>query len=185
MCIQHLKEDVMPIEKAVSVDWESILAGFSRGKTVAKYSTGQRIFDQGQPAEAMYFIRNGSVKLSVVDHQCKETILETISKGGFFGEGCLADQPLRLSTASAITDCRLIRVEKVLMMQLFHENHEISELFVPCLILRKIQYNANLMDRLLSEQTQARFLLLLAQLSMDSPAQMSITAGSGIGFDLN
>ena len=175
----------MPIEKAVPVDWESILAGFSRGKTVAKYSTGQRIFDQGQPAEAMYFIRNGSVKLSVLDQQCKETILETISEGGFFGEGCLVDQRLRLSTASAITDCGLIRVEKVLMMELFHENHEISELFVPCLILRKIQYNANLMDLLLSEQPQARFLLLLAQLSMDSPAQMSITAGSGIGFYLN
>jgi CRP-like cAMP-binding protein len=163
----------MPINKTVAVDWESLLAGLSHGKTVAKYSTGQRIFEQGQPAEALYFIRNGRVKLSVLDQQCKETVLATISVGGFFGEGCLADQPLRLSTASAITDCSLIRIEKLLMMQLFHENHEISELFVPHLITRNTQYKANLVDRLLSEQPEARFLLLLAQLGKDSRFELA------------
>jgi CRP/FNR family transcriptional regulator, cyclic AMP receptor protein len=175
----------MPIEKTVPVDWESLLAGLSHEKAVAEYSTGQRIFEQGQPADVMYFIRNGSVKLSVIDQQCKETILETISVGGFFGEGCLADQLLRLSTASAITDCSLIRVEKFLMMQLFHENHKILELFVPYLISRKIRYKANLIDRLLSEQPQARFLLLLAQLSMDSLTQMFGTTGSQISSYMN
>ncbi len=164
------------------VDWESLFAGIYLGKTAAKYSTDQRIFDRGQPADAMYFIRKGSVKLSVLDQQCKETILETISVGGFFGEGCLIDQPLRLSTASAITDCSLIRVEKSLMMQLLHENREISKLFIVHLISRTIQYKANLVELLLSEQPQARFLLLLAQLGMDSPAQMLNTVGSGIGF---
>ena len=175
----------MPIDKTVPVDWEPLLAGLSHGKTVAKYSTGQHIFDQGQPAEAIYFIRNGSVKLSILDQQCKETILTTVSVGGFFGEGCLADQPLRLSTASAITDCSLIRIEKLSMMQLLHENHEILELFVPCLISRKIQYKANLADQLLGEQPQARFLLLLAQLGMDSLTQMFGTTGSQISSYMN
>jgi CRP-like cAMP-binding protein len=76
----------MPIDKTVPVDWESLLAVLSHRKSVAKYSTGQRIFDQGQPAEAIYFIRNGSVKLSVFDQQCKETILVTMSVGGFFSD---------------------------------------------------------------------------------------------------
>jgi CRP/FNR family transcriptional regulator, cyclic AMP receptor protein len=175
----------MPIEKTVPVDWESMLAGLPHGKTVAKYNTGQHIFDQGQPAEAIYFIRNGRVKLSVLDQQCKETILTTVSVGGFFGEGCLADRPLRLSTASAITDCSLIQIEKLLMMQLFHENHEILELFTANLISRNLQYKANLADRLFSEQPHARFLLLFAQLSMDSPTHMSGTTGSQISSCLN
>ena len=188
----------MPIEKTVPVDWESLLAELSHGKTVAEYNAGQHIFDQGQPAEAIYFIRNGRVKLSVLDQQCKETILITISVGGFFGEGSLADQPMRLSTASAITDCSLIRIEKLMMMQVFHENHEISELFVTCLISRNIRYKANLVNRLLSEQPQARFLLLLARLgkdsrfdpafpgvSQDSLAQMFATTGSRIRHCMN
>ena len=158
----------MSTNKTMRVDWESLLAGLSRGKTVAEYSTGQRIFDRGQPADTLYFVRNGRVKLSVLDQQCKETILATISAGEFFGEGCLADQPLRLSTASTITDCSLIRIEKLPMMRVLHENHEISELFIAYLLSRNFQYKANLADQLLSEQPEARFLLLLAQLAKDS-----------------
>ncbi len=158
----------MPTNKTVPVDWDSLLAGFSCGKTVVEYSAGQRIFDQGQPADTLYFVRNGRVKLSVFDQQCEETILATMSVGGFFGEGCLADQPLRLSTASAITDCSLIRIEKLLMMRILHENHEISELFVADMISRNIQYETNLVGGLLSEQPETLFLLLLTQLAKDS-----------------
>jgi CRP/FNR family transcriptional regulator, cyclic AMP receptor protein len=160
----------MPISKSAPVDWESLLAGLSRGKTIVEYSTDQHIFDQGQPADSLFFVRNGRVKLSVLAQQRKETILATMSAGEFFGEGCLADQPLRLSTASTITDCSLIRIEKLLMMRALHENHQISELFIAYLLLRNIQYKANLVDLLfnLSEQPLARFLLLLAQLDKDS-----------------
>ena len=175
----------MPTDKTVTVDWESLLAGLSHGKSVAKYRTGQRIFDQGQPAEAIYFIRNGTVKLSVSDQQGKESILATMGRGGFFGEGCLTDQPLRLSAASAITNCSLIRIEKLLMMQLFHKNQEISEVFVTSLISRNIQYEANLVDRLFSEQPQARFLLLLAQLGKDSLSQLFGATGLQTGPCLN
>jgi CRP/FNR family transcriptional regulator, cyclic AMP receptor protein len=180
----------MPIDIIVPVDWESQVDGLSPGKTVAEYSTGQRIFDQGQPAEAIYFIRNGIVKLSVIDRRWKEIILETISVGGFFGEGCLTGQPLQLSTASAITDCSLIRIEKLLMIQLLLDHHEISKLFIKYLV-SQIQYKASIVDRLFREQPQARFLLLLVQLGKDSrfepafpgarqnsPAQMSGTTGS-------
>jgi CRP/FNR family transcriptional regulator, cyclic AMP receptor protein len=175
----------MPKDKTAPVDWESLLVGLSHGKTIARYGTGQRIFNQGEPAEAIYFIRNGGVKLSVIDRQYKESTLSTMNAGDFFGEGCLADQQLRLSAASAITDCSLIRIEKLIMMQLFHENHEISELFVGCMLSRNIQYEAKLADQLLSEQPQARFLLLLAQLGRDILAQMPGTNGSGISPCMN
>jgi CRP/FNR family transcriptional regulator, cyclic AMP receptor protein len=158
----------MPIDKGVPVDWESLLSGLSCGKTVAEYSTGQRIFDQGQPADTLYFVRNGRVKLSVLGQQCKQTILATISAGEFFGEGCLADQPLRLSTASTITDCSLIRIKKLPMMRILHKNHEISELFIAYLLSRNFHYKATLVNQLFSDQPEARFLLLLAQLAKDS-----------------
>jgi len=140
----------MPTNKTVPVDWESLLAGLSCGNAVVEYSTGQPIFDQGQPADTLYFVRNGRVKLSVLDQQRKETILTTMSVGEFFGEGCLADQRSRLLTGSAISDCSLIRIEKLPMMQLLHENHGILELFVAYLLLRNIQYKANLVDQLLA-----------------------------------
>jgi CRP/FNR family transcriptional regulator, cyclic AMP receptor protein len=160
----------MPIDKGKPVDWEWLLAGLSRGKTVAEYSAGQRIFDQGQPADSLFFVRNGRVKLSVLAQQCKETILATVSTGEFFGEGCLADQPSRMSTASTITDCSLIQIEKSLMIQVLHENHEISELFIAFMLSRNLQYKASLVDRLfnLSEKPLARLLLSLAQFGKDS-----------------
>ena len=190
----------MPIDKSASVDWESLLSGLSNGKTVAEYSAGRRIFDQGQPADSLFFVRNGRVKLSVLAQQRKETILATVNAREFFGEGCLADQPLRLSTASTITDCSLIRIEKLLMRRVLHENNEISELFVAYLLSRNIQYEANLVDRLfnLSEQPLPQLLLLLAQLgkgsrfeavlpggSQDSLAQMFGTTWSRISHCMN
>lgn len=175
----------MRIDKTVNVDWESLLVGLSQGKTVVQYSAGQRIFDQGQSAEAIYFIQNGGVKLSVLDQQCKETILATMSVGGFFGEGCLADQPLRLSTASAITKCSLIRIEKSPMMQFLHENHEFSKLFATNLISRNLQYKANLVDLFLSEQQQSRFLMVLTQLHTDGLSQMFDTTGLRISRCMN
>lgn len=174
----------MPIDKSVPVDWESLLAGLSCGKTIVEYSTGQRIFDRGQPADALYFVRSGRVKLSVLAQQREETIFATMSAGEFFGEGCLADQPLRLSTASTIADCTLIRIEKLPMMRVLHENHKISELFIAYLLSRNFQYKANLADRILdmNEQPQARFLLLLAQLGKDSGFELLLPGVSHSGM---
>jgi CRP/FNR family cyclic AMP-dependent transcriptional regulator len=189
----------MPKDKSASVDWEALLAGISRGKT-EEYSANQRIFDQGQPADSVFCIRKGSVKLSVISQQGKEAIVATISAGEFLGEGCLASQPLRMSTATTVTDCSLIRIEKSLMMRLLHENHEISELFAAHLLSRNVRYERDLVDQLFnsSEKRLARILLLLAHfgkegrsepvlpgVSQDSLAQMVGTTRSRVSHFMN
>ena len=129
----------MPSKKSPPVDWEASLAGISRGKTIAEYGPERRIFDQGQPADCIFYLRQGKVNLSVVSQQGKEAIVATLSAGEFLGEGCLADQPLRMATATTVTDCNLFRIKKLLMLRMLHEKHEISELFVAHLLSRNIR----------------------------------------------
>ena len=163
----------MPTRKSEPVDWESMLAGITRGKTVVEYGTGRRIFDQGQPAESIFYIRKGKVKLSVISKQGKEAIVATLSAGEFLGEGCLTGQPLRMSTATTVTDCSLFRIGKLLMLSMLHEKHALSELFVAHLLLRNIRYEADLVDQLFnsSEKRLARILLLLAHFGKESRAE--------------
>ncbi len=160
--------------KSAPVDWEALLAGLSRGKTVAEYSADRRIFDQGQPADCIFYLRKGKVKLSVISQHGKEAIVATLSAGDFLGEGCLAGQPLRMSTATTVTDCSLFRIEKLLMLRMLHERHEISELFVAHLLSRNIRYEADLVDQLFnsSEKRLARILLLLAHFGKESRAEL-------------
>jgi CRP/FNR family transcriptional regulator, cyclic AMP receptor protein len=166
-------EVIMPKKKRSPVDWEAQLAGLSRGKTVAEYSTDRRIFDQGQPADSIFYLRHGKVKLSVISKMGKEAIVATLNAGEFLGEGCLAGQPLRMSTATAVTACNLFRIEKSLMLSLLHDKHEISELFVAHLLSRNIRYEADLVDQLFnsSEKRLARILLLLAHFGKESRAE--------------
>jgi CRP-like cAMP-binding protein len=163
----------MPGKKNAPVDWEAQLAGLSRGKTVAEYSADRRIFDQGQPADSIFYLRQGKVKLSVISAQGKEAIVATLSAGEFLGEGCLAGQPLRMATAITITDCNLFRIEKSVMLCMLHEKHAISELFVAHLLSRNIRYEADLVDQLFnsSEKRLARILLLLAHFGKESRAE--------------
>ena len=160
----------MPRKKSASVDWEALLAGISRGKTAAEYSVNRRIFDQGQPADSIFYLRQGKVQLSVISQQGKEAIVATLSAGEFLGEGCLAGQPLRMATATTVTDCNLFRIEKLLMVRMIHEKQEISELFVAHLLSRNIRYEADLVDQLFnsSEKRLARILLLLAHFGKES-----------------
>jgi CRP/FNR family transcriptional regulator, cyclic AMP receptor protein len=164
----------MPKKKSVPVDWEALLADLSRGKTTAEHSAGRRIFDQGQPADSIFYLRQGKAKLSVISQQGKEAIVATLSAGDFLGEGCLAGQPLRMSTATAVTDCSLIRIEKSLMLRMLHEKHEISELFVAHLLSRNVRFEADLVDQLFnsSEKRLARILLLLAHFGKESRAEL-------------
>jgi CRP/FNR family transcriptional regulator, cyclic AMP receptor protein len=164
----------MPSKKSAPVDWEALLAELSRGKTVAEYSADRRIFDQGQPADSIFYVRKGKVKLSVISQQGKEAIIATLSAGEFLGEGCLAGQPLRMSTATTVTDCSLFRIEKLLMLRMLHEKREISELFVAHLLSRNIRYEADLVDQLFSssEKRLARILLLLAHFGKESRAEL-------------
>ena len=163
----------MPGKNSAIVDWEALLAGMARGKTAGEYGVNRRIFEQGQPADSIYYVRQGKVKLSVLSAQGREAIIAVLSAGDFLGEGCLAGQPLRISTATAVSDCSLFRIEMVQMTILLHEKHEIAELFVAHLLSRNIRFEADLVDQLFnsSERRLARVLLLLSHFGKESRAE--------------
>src|SRR6188472_4533487 len=100
---------------APSANWDALLAGISRGKTVSEFQAQHAIFMQGQAADAVYFVRTGKVRLSVTSADGKEAIVATLGAGEFFGEACLAGQLLRITTATAASDCTLIKVERAAM----------------------------------------------------------------------
>jgi CRP/FNR family transcriptional regulator, cyclic AMP receptor protein len=164
----------MAIKKIEPVDWEDWLSGLNRRKTVVEYGADRRIFDQGQPADSIFYIRKGKVRLSVISQQGKEAIVATLSTGDFLGEGCLAGQPLRMATATTVSDCNLFRIEKLLMQRVLHEKHAISEFFVAHLLSRNARYEADLVDQLFnsSEKRLARILLLLAHFGKESRAEL-------------
>jgi CRP-like cAMP-binding protein len=159
--------------KAQPIDWAAFLAGISRGKSVLEYGANRTIFVQGDVADSVWFLQHGEVKLSVTSQQGKEAIVSVLSDNEFFGEGCLAGQPLRISTANAVTDCTLYRIEKPLMVRLLHEQHGISELFVTHLLTRNTRFEEDLVDQLFnsSEKRLARILLLLAHFGKESRSE--------------
>ena len=163
----------MADQKGQPVDWESFLAGIARGKAVIEYGANRNIFRQGQSADSLFFLRRGKVKLAVTSKDGKEAIVALLDTGEFFGEGCLAGQQLRMATATAVTDCTLLRIERQLITRLLHEQHQISELFVAHLLSRNIRYEADLVDQLFnsSEKRLARILLLLAHFGKESRAE--------------
>jgi CRP/FNR family cyclic AMP-dependent transcriptional regulator len=157
-------------EKTQPVNWAAFLGGISRGKTVLEYGANRTIFVQGDPADSVYYLREGKVKLAVTSQQGKEAIVTVLGDNEFFGEGCLAGQPLRIATAIAVTDCTLYRIERSLMVRLLHEQHGISELFITHLLSRNIRFEGDLVDQLFnsSEKRLARILLLLAHFGKES-----------------
>ena len=169
-------EVVMLDKKGKPVNWEAILTGVFRGKTVIEYGTNRNIFRQGQPADSLFYIRRGKVKLTVTSRQGKEAIVAILDSGEFFGEGCLAGQLARMATAVAITECTLDKLEKSLMARMLHEQHDVSELFVNHLLSRNIRYEADLVDQLFnsSEKRLARILLLLAHFGKESRVEMVV-----------
>ena len=163
----------MVAKKEQPVDWEALLNGIFRGKTVIECGEGRNVFRQGQPADSLFYLRRGKVKLTVISPQGKEAIVAILGAGEFFGEGCLAGQPLRMATAVAMTDCTLDKIDKSLMARMLHEHHDISELFVKHLLSRNIRYEADLVDQLFnsSEKRLARILLLLSHFGKESKAE--------------
>lgn len=155
------------------VDWEALLAEVSKGKQFIEYGANRNIFRQGQAADSLFYLRRGKVKLSVISKTGKEAIVAVLDGGDFFGEGCLAGQPLRMATATTVTDCGLLRIERLLMSRLLHQRHEISEVFVAHLLSRNIRYEADLVDHLFnsSEKRLARILLLLSHFGKESRAE--------------
>ncbi len=143
---------------------KSFLARVSEGKSVAAYWRMQAIFRQGDPADAVFYVQKGRVKLTVVSKQGKEAIVALLGADEFFGEGCLAGQPLRVSTATADEDTTILRLRKKAMVRLLHTDPTFSELFTAHLLSRNIRFEEDLVDQLFnsSEKRLARILLLLA-----------------------
>lgn len=162
----------MAPKKSQTFDWDPLLSGISKARAV-EYGADRKVFWEGDPADSVFFLRKGRVKLTVTSQQGKEAIVAVLDGGNFFGEGCLAGQPLRMSTATAITDCSLIRLEKSLMIRLLREQHAISEMFVTHLLSRNIRYEADLVDQLFnsSEKRLARILLLLSHFGKESKSE--------------
>ena len=160
-------------EKAQGVDREALLAGISRGKTVLEYGANRIIYRQGDPADSVFYVRRGKVQHAVTSKQGKEAIVALLGAGDFFGEGCLSGQPLRIATATAMTDCSLARIEKAVMVRMLHEKHDISELFVTHLLSRSLRYEEDLIDQLFnsSEKRLARSLLLLANFGKEGRSE--------------
>jgi CRP/FNR family cyclic AMP-dependent transcriptional regulator len=136
---------------------------------VAPYRRKQVIFSQGDPADAVFYIQKGRVKLTVVSQQGKEAIVALLGPHEFFGEGCLAGQPLRMSTATATEESAVLRLPKRAMMRLLHADQRFSELFTTYLLSRNIRFEEDLIDHLFnsSEKRLARVLLLLAHFGKD------------------
>jgi CRP/FNR family cyclic AMP-dependent transcriptional regulator len=163
----------MALKKDRMVDWEHFLNGVFRGKTIMECGLDRLVFRQGQPADSLFYLRRGKIKLTVISPEGKEAIIAILSAGEFFGEGCLAGQTLRMATAVAMTDCTLDKIEKTLMTRMLHEHQEMAELFVKHLLTRNIRYEADLVDQLFnsSEKRLARILLLLSHFGKESKAE--------------
>jgi len=164
----------MANKKSQSVDWESLFSGIFRGKTLLECGIDHEIFQQGQPADSLYYIREGKIKISVLSQQGKEAIVAILDSGEFFGEGCLAGQPLRMATAVALSKCTLDKIDKQLMARMLHDKHDVAEVFVKHLLSRNIRYEADLVDQLFnsSEKRLARILLLLAHFGKESRTEI-------------
>src|ERR1700676_886976 len=181
-------------------DPNTFLATIGRGRTVIAFPERRTIFTQGEAADTVFYIQEGKVRLTVVSERGKEATLGILSNGEFFGEGGLAGQPLRMGSATAMTDCELLRIDKKAMILALHREHTFSDLFVAYLLARNIRYEEDLVDQLFnsSEKRLARILLLLAhfgkegvpeavipKISQETLADMIGTTRSRVSFFMN
>ena len=159
-------------------DWAAVLTRISKGRTVLEYGERDAIFMQGQTADSLYFLLRGKVRLTVATQEGKEAIVATLGAGEFFGEGCLAGQPLRMATATSVGASTLTRVEKPMMVRMLREEPELTEMFVTHLVTRIIRYEADFIDQMFnsSEKRLARMLLLLSHFGKDSKSE-TVVAG--------
>ena len=187
-------------KKVDDFDPKKFLASIGEGRTEVAFLRKETIFKQGDDADAVFYVQEGKVSLTVVSKNGKEATLGILSQGEFFGEGSLAGQRLRMGSASAMTDCEILRIDKKAMMLALHREHTFSDLFVAYLLARNIRYEEDLVDQLFnsSEKRLARLLLLLAQfgkegapasaipkMSQETLAEMIGTTRSRVSFFMN
>jgi CRP/FNR family cyclic AMP-dependent transcriptional regulator len=168
--------------------------------TVIDYGRGDTIFAQGDHGDSVMYVENGGVKLSVISETGREAVVALLSQGDFFGEGCLAGQPIRKGSATALTGSTILSIEKRRMLSLLHEQSAFSDRFIAHMLARNIRIEEDLIDQLFSsgEKRLARALLLLAgygkqdtpqrvvtNVSEEALAEMSGTTASRVSFFMN
>lgn len=181
-------------------DPKAFLSKIGNGRSIAKYGPAQVVFSQGDLAESVFYIEEGKVKLTVVSEQGKEAVVAVLGKGEFCGEGCLASQQRRIASATAMTDCEIMQIDKAAIMRVLHDEPAFSELFISHILDRSIRIEADLIDQLFnsSEKRLARALLLLAnfgkegkpepilaRISQETLAEMIGTTRSRVSFFMN
>src|ERR1700732_4636190 len=134
----------MSVKKKRDFDPKTFLATIGEGRKIVPFQKKQTVFAQGNPADAVFYIQKGKVKLTVVSSDGKEATIGILSDGDFLGEGCLAGQPLRMASATAMTDCQLMRIAREAMVLALHRGHTLSDMFVAYLLGRNIRYEEDL-----------------------------------------
>jgi CRP-like cAMP-binding protein len=193
-------KQIRPVTRKPDFNPHVFLSTIGKGRDMLSFQKKNRIFAQGEPTDGLFFIQEGKVRLSVVSEAGKEATLGTLSEGDFFGEGGLAGQLHRMSSAVAMTDCVLLHVERKAMMLAMSREPKLSAMFVKYLLKRNIRYQDDLVDQLFnsSEKRLARVLLLMAQfgkegvsemlvprLSQETLAEMVGTTRSRVSFFMN
>ena len=191
----------MSPSKTRPFDPKSFLAQSGLGRTVLQYRKKQAIFVQGDPADAVFYIQKGRAKLTVLSKQGKEATIAVLGVEDFLGEGCItSDQPHRMASAVALTECSVLRIEKAAMLNVLHREHAFSDLFVAYLVTRNSRIQEDLVDQLFNsaEKRLARTLLLLArfgkegrsevvlpEISQETLAEMVGTTRARVNFFMN
>jgi CRP/FNR family transcriptional regulator, cyclic AMP receptor protein len=190
----------MAIKRRPSFDPKSFLAKVGEGRSIGKYRKDQVLFSQGEPADAVFYIQKGKVKVTVVSEQGREAVVAILGPDEFFGEGCLAGQARRIANVAAMTDAVIMRLEKAAVVRVIHQEPAFSEMFIAHLLARAIRVEADLVDQLFnsSEKRLARMLLLLAnfgkegnpepmiaKISQETLAEMIGTTRSRVSFFMN
>ena len=191
---------VAAAKKLIRFNAKTFLSTIDGGRKIRAFSKKQVVFAQGDPSDSVCYIREGKIRLTVVSMTGKEATIGILNKGDFFGEGCLTRQLFRLCSATAMTDCSVMRIEKKSMLEVLHREHALSDMFVAYLLARNIRYEADLVDQLFnsSEKRLARILLLLAQfgkegkpetvipkMSQETLAEMVGTTRGRVNFFMN
>jgi len=187
-------------DNSVLFDPAVYLTTVDRGRSMSEYRVGQVIFSQGNVADAVFYIVRGKIKIAVTSRQGRRAVVGVFGEGDFFGEGCLIAQTLRLATATAMADATVLRIEKVEMIRVLHDEPAFAEVFTTYMLIRNSGIEANLVDHLFnsSEKRLARILLLLAnfggegnlepittKISQETLAEMIGTTRPRVSFFMN
>jgi CRP-like cAMP-binding protein len=185
---------------AAAFDPKEFLAKVGSGRIIAKYRKGQKLFSQGDPADSVFYIQKGKVKVCVVSEHGKEAVVAVLGTDEFCGEGCLSGQKQRIATAVAMSESEIMRIEKQALVRALKDEPALSEVFIAHLLLRTIRVEEDLVDQLFnsSEKRLARALLLLAnfgkdgkperviaKVSQETLAEMIGTTRSRVSFFMN